>query len=57
MGDPDGLTHTFLSQVVSGAWLVAIQPKTKFVIIFWKRQDIYYRRHGGRLSAAAAAWA
>ena len=26
---------TFRSQVVFGAWLVASQPKTKFVI-FWK---------------------
>ncbi len=25
---------TFLSQIVFGAWLVAIQPKTKFVIYF-----------------------
>jgi len=23
-------------RIVFGAWLVAIQPKTKFVIIFWK---------------------
>jgi hypothetical protein len=26
----------FLLQVVFGAWFMASQPKTKFVIIFWK---------------------
>jgi hypothetical protein len=32
LGEPDGLTLTFLSQFVSGAWFMASQPKTKFVI-------------------------
>jgi hypothetical protein len=36
----------FLLQVVFGAWFMASQPKTKFVIIFWERQDIYYFSRG-----------